>query len=494
MRKAIVIGAGIGGLATAVRLRAQGYEVAVYEAAPNPGGKLNEFLLTGTEGHYRFDAGPSLFTMPERIEELFKLSGRDMRPYFSYRQLDDVCHYFYSSGKQFTAWQDLDRMAQEMEAVLGEPAANTKRYLKQAAFKYEAVADLFLYRSLHQWQTWLSTKALGSYLKMPWLDLMTTMDKVNGRSFKTPEARQLFNRYATYNGSDPYKTPGLLALIPHLECNKGAYFPSGGMYDITKSIYRLAQDMGVTFSFNAPVAEILHTDRKATGIKLADGRTETAEVVVSNLDIHPTYHRLLPKLKKPEVILNQQRSSSALIFYWGIAAQFKQLGLHNILFSSDYPDEFAHIFDRGTISPDPTLYINITSKLAPQDAPQGHENWFMMINVPNNNGQDWSALVQQARGYILKKASQMLGTDIEPLIRCEHVLDPVTIESRTGSYQGSLYGNASNSQWSAFFRHNNRHTDISGLYFVGGSVHPGGGIPLALASAQITADLVRKYE
>jgi phytoene desaturase len=315
------------------------------------------------------------------------------------------------------------------------------------------------------------------------------MDKVHQRSFKTAEARQLFNRYATYNGSDPYQTPGLLTLIPHLECQLGAYFPKSGMYSITLSIAELAKKLGVQFHFNCKVDEILHDANKVIGIRMGEKKI-VADVVVSNLDIHPTYHKLLPKLKKPLKVLNQQRSSSALIFYWGITKTFPQLGLHNILFSADYQEEFKHLFKLQTISKDPTLYINISSKYKADDAPQGHENWFMMINVPNNNQQDWDQLIADARIAILAKVSKMLDEDIGSLITCENVLEPRTIESKTGSYQGSLYGNSSNSPMAAFFRHNNKHEDINGLYFVGGSVHPGGGIPLALSSAKIVADLV----
>jgi phytoene desaturase len=262
------------------------------------------------------------------------------------------------------------------------------------------------------------------------------------------------------------------------------------MYSITTSITQLALDLGVKFNFNCSVDEIIHTDKSITGIRLKDEIIE-ADIVVSNLDIYPTYHKLLPKLSKPNLVLNQQRSSSALIFYWGIRKSFPQLGLHNILFSADYKDEFNHLFKKGTISDDPTLYINISSKYKTDDAPEGHENWFMMINVPNHNSaMDWDKMINEARTNIIKKASLMLGEEISELITVESILEPRTIESRTGSYQGSLYGNSSNGPMAAFFRHNNRHPKVKGLYFVGGSVHPGGGIPLALSSARIVGEMV----
>jgi len=189
-------------------------------------------------------------------------------------------------------------------------------------------------------------------------------------------------------------------------------------------------------------------------------------------------------------VLKQERSSSALIFYWGIKKQFPQLGLHNIFFSKDYSQEFNHIFKKQTVFNDPTIYINITSKMEADLAPTGKENWFVMVNVPANNGQDWKAVQQQARENIIKKLSHLLQTDIGALIETEAVMDPVSIEHKTASYMGSLYGTSSNSKLAAFFRHPNFSRTYKGLYFVGGSVHPGGGIPLCMKSAKIMAELV----
>jgi diapolycopene oxygenase len=208
------------------------------------------------------------------------------------------------------------------------------------------------------------------------------------------------------------------------------------------------------------------------------------------MDIVPTYRKLLPEIPAPERVLRQERSSSALVFYWGVRHDHSALGLHNILFSNDPREEFRHLFQRLTLFHDPTVYINITSKLAPGDAPPGHANWFTMINAPRDVGQDRQAMVREARSAVLSKVWRTLGIDLAPLIQVEHVLDPRGIEVATSSYQGSLYGTSSNSMFSAFLRHANFHKSIRGLYFCGGSVHPGGGIPLALLSARIATETI----
>jgi len=193
---------------------------------------------------------------------------------------------------------------------------------------------------------------------------------------------------------------------------------------------------------------------------------------------------------KAKKILRQERSSSAIVFYWGISKIFDQLGLHNILFSRQYDNEFKHLFKTNSLYRDPTVYINITSKMEPAHAPAGNENWFVMINTPANTGQDWQALQREARKNVIDKINRILETDIEPLIRTESALNPVMIESQTASYMGSLYGTSSNSKMAAFARHPNFSNSIKGLYFVGGSVHPGGGIPLCLNSAKIMSNMI----
>jgi diapolycopene oxygenase len=204
----------------------------------------------------------------------------------------------------------------------------------------------------------------------------------------------------------------------------------------------------------------------------------------------PTYRKLLATQKAPEQTLKQERSSSALIYYWGIKKEFKELGLHNIFFSNDYQKEFEALFTDKTFANDLTVYINISSKECKTDAPEGCENWFVMVNAPSNVGQNWDELKEKGRRLILEKLSSLLGTAIEPLIVCENVLDPILIEQKTSSYGGALYGAASNNRMAAFLRHPNFSRNIKHLYFVGGSVHPGGGIPLALLSAKITSNLI----
>ena len=487
MARAVVIGSGLAGIATAIRLRNGGWEVAVYEANAYPGGKLSEFSL----GDYRFDAGPSLFTLPHLVEELLASSGKNPADYFRYQKQEEACRYFWNDGTSFTAWSDQEAFAKEAEKATGEKASRVLDYLRESAAIHQHTEQLFLRNSLHRWKTYFSPQVLPALLRVHRFHLLSSLHRVNAQRFKSPKMVQLFDRFATYNGSDPYRTPGVMQVIPHLEHNVGTFYPEGGMYQITQSLVRLAQDIGVHFQFNALVQRIEVKNDKASSLIVGGQRVE-ADLVVSNADVYSTYRHLMPDQAAPEKTLKQERSSSALIFYWGMKKTFPRLGLHNIFFSDRYKEEFKAIFQDFKVAEDPTVYVNITSKCTPTDAPSGSENWFVMVNVPGDFGQDWTLIRKEVRAQVLKKLSAALGENIAPFIEEEEYLDPPAIERKTSSFRGSLYGSGSNDRLSAFLRHPNFHRKFSNLYFAGGSAHPGGGIPLVLMSAEITAQLIQE--
>jgi phytoene desaturase len=488
-KKVIVIGAGIAGIATAIRLAVKGFEVEVFEASSYPGGKLAEMVQDG----FRFDAGPSLFTMPQYVDELFELAGEKPNASFTYQKLALVCRYFYPDGTSLDAFNNEAVFAEEIGRKTTDQPETIKKYLENSKRIYQITNHVFLEKSLHRLKTYLSWQTLKSILRLPQIDAFRSMHQANHAFFTDKKMVQYADRFATYNGSNPFKAPATLNVIPHLEQHFGAYFPDGGMYQITLSLVALAERLGVGFRYNAPVEKIVIEKRQVKGV-LLKGEMKTADLVVSNMDVYFTYKKLLadhPELL-PKRILKQERSSSALIFYWGIKKAFPQLDLHNIFFSADYQQEFEHIWQQKNTSKDPTVYLNISSKYETKDAPEGCENWFTMINVPSNQGQNWEELIVEARKNIIIKLSKALGEDISKLIVCESILDPRSIESKTSSYQGSLYGTSSNNQFAAFLRHSNKSSKVKNLFFCGGSVHPGGGIPLALLSAKIVSDWVEK--
>lgn len=263
------------------------------------------------------------------------------------------------------------------------------------------------------------------------------------------------------------------------------------MFSIAEELYKLATRHGVEFRFGEKVEKIVVADKKASGIETDKG-AYSYDLIVSDVDVRYLAENLIVDYPLKKRLRRAQPSSSALIFYWGVDFESNDMELHNILFCNNYKSEFDAIFNQKTISSDPTVYIFISSKIVKQDAPAGCENWFVMVNAPSDSGQDWENLIADTRKNIIKKINDRLSIDITSHITSELVGSPLTIEQNTMSAAGALYGASSNSMWSAFLRHPNHIKEIDHLYFVGGSVHPGGGIPLCLASAKVVCKQINE--
>ena len=260
MKKAIIIGSGIGGLAIALRLKYKGYHTTVFESNEYAGGKLHAISMDG----YRFDLGPSLFTLPYLVDELHQLFPEHQVP-FTYLKKEVGCNYFWEDGTVFKAYSNQEEFINHASDVFSESKNKLEKYLLKNKTKYDLSKTLFLEKSLHKWGTYFSKDTIKAILNAPFLGLSNTLHQENSQ-FDNPKLTQLFNRYATYNGSSPYKTPGIMSMIPHLEMGIGTFYPHGGMHRISQSLFELAQKVGVEFYFQENVIQIKHHDKKITGI------------------------------------------------------------------------------------------------------------------------------------------------------------------------------------------------------------------------------------
>ena len=485
-RKAIIIGSGIAGLAVSIRLKSKGYDVEVFEKNDNVGGKLSDFYIDD----FRHDFGPKLFTMPDLVEDLYKVAGVNIDDYFKYQKLEIACKYFWDDGDTFNAYSNNQKFINEVYKKFKKEENKVESYILRSKRKFNLVRKIFLEKSLHKISTYLSFESFKAIFNFFQLNIFISLNSLNKIYFRDKKLIQLFNRFATYNGSSPYMTSGIMSIIQHLEHDLGVFMPKKGISDISYSLYRLAIDLGIKFYLNSEIDKILIKDKSAVGV-VVNKINHKADIIISNMDVSLTYDRLLVGYKKPFFLRNYQPSSSAVVFYWNINKSFQNLNVHNIIFSKNQEDEFDYIFNKKLIYNDPTVYICSTSKIVEEDAPAGCENWFILINSPFDNGQDWEKIKKDLRKNIIKKINSTLKVDIESNIVGEKILTPVDIESETLSKFGSLYGSSSNSLKSAFVRHPNFSKNINNLYFCGGSVHPGGGIPLCLNSAKIVSDLIK---
>jgi phytoene desaturase len=310
----------------------------------------------------------------------------------------------------------------------------------------------------------------------------------------------MFNRYATYSGSNPYRAPATLNTIQHVEYGLGSFVCKGGVYRIVEVMFELCKINRVKFHFNSKVKKINLLGKQVTGIDYLDENNlvvkENFDIVISNADVNSTYKNLLgdtssQSAKRYESL---EPSLSAIVFYWGVKGSFSELETHNILFSENYKEEFKEIFELIECPTDPTIYIYISSKFNKSDAPVGFENWFVLVNTPYISGQNWEKEIRLTRERVIGRINSMLNIELNQLIVEEDVLTPEKIKSQTGSRLGSIYGISSNSRSAAFLRQQNRSKEYNNLYFCGGSAHPGGGIPLVLLSGKLAAEQILKYE
>ena len=482
-----VIGSGIAGLACAIRLQKQGFAVTVFEKNASAGGKMSELNANG----FRFDKGPTVLTKPEYVEQLFELCGKRASDYWTYKAVDPIFNYFFEDGTKVRSFKDPQQFAANVERNTKASASSVLDFLKQSEAKHFLTDEVFLQRSLHKVKNYLNWSTLRGILNFGKVDVFRSMNAANSKQFLDQKVVDIFNRYASYNGSNPYLAPATLNVIAHYEITLGTYFSEGGIRSIISALQALAEEIGVTFRFHASVNEIITEGNRATAIRTED-RKENFDLIVSNADVYNTYKHLLPTLAAPKRFIEQPRSSSVIVFYWGMDCTFPQLGLHNMFLTNDSQKEYEHLFGTGTLYEDPTIHLTISSKMNAKDAPDGHENWAALISVPHDTGQDWNALVSQSRKRVINKLNRILNADIEQHIVFEEVLDPPKVSAASGAAFGAVFGNSSNSMFSAFLRHPNFSSKLDNLFFCGGTTHPGPGIPLCLLSAKIVSDLIQE--
>ncbi|MDQ6832666.1 MAG: phytoene desaturase family protein [Chloroflexota bacterium] len=490
-----VIGAGMGGLAAAIRMAVRGASVTIFEQGPRPGGKLNQWACDG----WTFDTGPSLLTMPWVLRDLFTDAGSTLDAYLTLDPVDPVCRYTFTDGSHLDVTTEAARMAANIEALSPRDVPAFFRFLAYSGDLYATAAEPFLRHSMRSDVLMRARNDLFRFGFRPRdLAKVASMRSVHGtvrRFFHDPRLRQVFDRYATYNGSSPFHAPAAFCLIPFVEFSTGAWHPRGGMYRIAEALTALAAQVGVTLHLDAPVAAITHRNGKATGVRLASGEEIAADAVISNVDVLTTHERLLdvdaPGVWTMRAALRKREPSySAFLLLLGTRRTFPELPHHSIFFSENYRAEFADIRVRQMPPTDPTIYVCRATATDPLVAPPGGDNLFVMINVPYLDGQtDWQTLAPHYRTLVLS-ALRRRGLDIATHIAVEAIWTPETIMHAYGAQRGAIYGFASNGRGAAFLRPPNQSPIMRGLSFAGGSTHPGGGVPLALLSGKIAADSV----
>lgn len=488
MKRIAVIGAGLGGLSAALRLALHGFRVTILEKNHSVGGKMGLHCEKG----YRFDTGPTLLTMPFVVQKLFQEAECSAVP-LDLRPVDPICRYHWSDGSFLEATTDVQRMADAFERFMPGDGEGFLRFLQHGERLYHSAVETFLFHPIGSLRLHELAAHAQLFPRIFRIDALRTYDQAVRGFFRDRRTRQFFLRFATYNGSSPYQTPATMAVIPYIELTFGGWYIKGGMYRLAETIKELACQNGVTLQTGVEVRQILSRNRTCYGVQLASGEIVEADAVLTNADAEYTETILLGK---PHRQRRCRPSLSGFILLLGVRKRFRELGHHTILFSNNYRAEFEALFGGHTIPRDFTVYICHSSSTDATHAPPGCSNLFILANAPPlaPNGRaavDWNSDAHRYRSMILKKMEQH-GLEIaESDIEVEQMITPKDFEERFNAMHGAIYGQASNTCRTAFIRPPNRSRTVKGLYYVGGSAHPGGGIPLVLLSGKLATNLIR---
>ncbi|MDX6203104.1 MAG: hypothetical protein QOJ83_2604 [Frankiales bacterium] len=483
MSQVVVIGAGIGGLATAARLAALGHDVTVCESAPQVGGKLGTLAMQG----FRFDTGPSLVTMPQVFRELFSSTGTPLESVLELRPVEPIARYRFADGSRLESSADLDRFCDNLDDALGGSASEDwRRFMLRAERIWDATHGPFLESPLHGIRSLVRQAWRMGDLRAvaPWRSLRS----LGAQYLQDPRLRMFLDRYATYTGSDPRQAPAALAVIPYVEQAFGAWYVEGGLHLLATAIADRATERGTKVRLDTKIIGIDVDGGRVGGVTLADGSRLPADVVIANADAAAVYGQLLQHSRATASarrrLSRTTPSLSGFSILLGLRGRTPGLAHHNVLFPEDYDAEFDAVFE-GRLAQEPTVYVS-----APHDpavAPEGHEAWFVLVNAARQGQVAWDAEASYA-DHILDLMARR-GLDLQDRIVVREVRTPADLERLTGSPGGAIYGSSSNGALAAFLRPGNV-SGVGGLFLVGGSSHPGGGLPLVTLSAKIVAGLV----
>lgn len=479
MKQVTILGAGIGGLSAAIYLAAKGNRVTILEQNSAVGGKMSEIQAEG----FRFDTGPSVITMRHVFEDVFRAAGRNLEEYLTLKAVDPLTRYFYPDGARFDLTRDLSDTIEQIQRLDPRDPEGYLAFLSEAARLHRITGPVFTYGPPPSPASFLRVSLKDMLSVDPFHTLQWSIEK----HVHHPHLRQLLGRFATYTGASPYLAPATLAVIAHVELNGGVYYPQGGVYAIARAYETLARELGVDIRLNARVKEIQLNGKKISAILLENGERVQADTIISNIDVTTTYKMIHSPLaeKKRNALQKRDVSCSGVILLLGVDGTHPQLAHHNIFFSSDYKREFEQIFTEKKLPDDPTLYLCITSKTDSSHAPEGCENWFVMVNAPALTGMEQDSTV--VTEMLLSRLAGV-GLDVRGKIRYQRLLTPLDIAQRTGADRGALYGISFNDRFAPFKRPHNR-SEIEGLFFAGGTTHPGGGVPMVTLSGKLAAEM-----
>jgi len=486
---ALVIGAGLGGIATAARLARAGFNVKVLEKQEAPGGRCSQLIRDG----HRFDTGATLFLMPEVFSETYTALGERMEDHLDLHRIDPTYRIRFEDDTQLALTSNLNAMQAQLEAIEPGSFGGMLRYLVEGHESYHLCLQRFVGRNFYNLPQYFSLQNLPLLFKLK--ALVKHYDNI-GHYFQDPHLKAAFTFQNMYLGLSPFDAPATYSLVQYTELADGVWFPVGGIYRVIENLASIAEAQGVRFVYNTPVKQIEVDGNHATGVVLQDGSHMSADVIVANADLPYVYSHLLPDRAEADHLERLKYTCSAIMFYWGVDRVYPQLGTHNVFLADNYRTSFDRIFNDHLLPDEPSFYVHAPARADQSAAPAGEDT--LMVLVPAGHldasiAQDWDALQARARSAVINRLSASVGiVDLEKHLKFEISYTPCDWLSMYNLAKGAAFGLSHNFMQVGYLRPHNRHHRYSNLYFVGSSTHPGTGLPMVLLSARLTTERILK--
>ena len=488
-KKVIVIGAGLGGMSAAISLAAKGYDVSVFEKNPHVGGKLNVLRREG----FSFDLGPSILTLPHYFRQLFTDAGKNMDDYVTFVPVVPHWRNIFEDGLVLDLYQDRARMHEELKKLplySDRTRAQFDAFLAYAKQQYDIVESGYFAKGLDN--LWDFLKFYGFFKLGFKIDHKRKMSETIAQSFDDPYLRDIFEYFIKYVGSSALDAPGFMNLMPNIQFEFDLWYVKGGMYNLARALQKLAEDVGVKIYLNQEIATLEKKSRRIVSVQSSDGAKHEADYVISNMEVIPAYEKLLQEdrsfMKKLEKF---EPSCSGLVVHLGTNKVFPKLAHHNFFYSNDQHHHFRTVFHDGKIPEDPTIYLVAPTRSDPTQAPEGCDNIKILPHIPYiREGGFTREEVMQLKDRVITKLERMGLEGLRKSIIVEDVWTPFDIQRTYYSNKGSIYGVASDWDKNYAFKAPKKSKKYENLYFVGGSVNPGGGMPMVVLCGQNVAKAI----
>ncbi len=492
-KKVIVVGGGLGGLSSAISLKAEGFDVELVEKNDKIGGKLNFKEIDG----FGFDLGPSIFTLPQFFEDLWARAGRKMSDYVGLQKVTPHWRNFFEDGKVIDLYEEMDLMKEELKKLPGDIDKNWaefEAFIEYGREQYALTDEGYFAKGLDN--VWEMLRHYGWRLIFK-MDHGNTMSESIEKRLEDHYLRLIFEYFIKYVGSSAKDAPGYMNMMSLIQFDSGLWYVEGGMYNLARGLRKLIDDLEIPVRLNSEVASINQAGKRVTGVTLADGVTLNSDYVVCNMEVIPAYKKLLSEppafMKKLEKFAP---ACSGLVIHLGTNKVYDQLAHHNFFYSQNQNKHFDSVFQQGKLPEDPTIYLVAPTRTDPSKAPEGHDNIKILPHIPPINPdnphthEEYMALKER----VIDKLERMGLTDLRKHTVVEDVLTPVDIEQMYNSNQGSIYGVVSDWKKNQAFKAPKQSSKYRNLFFTGGSVNPGGGMPMVILCGQKAADRVVKED